>query len=362
MTILYVLLAILMLGILVMVHEGGHFFAARLMKIDVTEFSMGFGPKLFGWKSKKHDTQFSVRVIPFGGYCAFVGDETDMDNIEDPRAFAKQNVWKRMFTVLMGPMMNLLLAFVVATVFYWCAGVQMPVGLEPVITEVEINGPAYSAGLRDGDTILAINGQDVQKDDLELTGVTEAIAAWKEGDAPLGMTVRRGEEGETLTLEMTPFWDEAENRYRVGVMIGGRYIMEDLTLTLPQAVGESWNLCVYASGAILSALKDLVTTGAGLDQTAGPVGVVKLVSEETQAGGFSSYIQLMVLISINLGLMNLLPIPGLDGSRLVFGLIEAIRGKPVPQKIEGTIHLCGMALLFAVLIFFTFRDVMGIFR
>ena len=362
MTILYVLLAILMLGILVMVHEGGHFFAARLMKIDVTEFSMGFGPKLFGWKSKKHDTQFSVRVIPFGGYCAFVGDETDMDNIEDPRAFAKQNVWKRMFTVLMGPMMNLLLAFVVATVFYWCAGVQMPVGLEPVITEVEINGPAYNAGLRDGDTILAINGQDVQKDDLELTGVTEAIAAWKEGDAPLGMTVRRGEEGETLTLEMTPFWDEAENRYRVGVMIGGRYIMEDLTLTLPQAVGESWNLCVYASGAILSALKDLVTTGAGLDQTAGPVGVVKLVSEETQAGGFSSYIQLMVLISINLGLMNLLPIPGLDGSRLVFGLIEAIRGKPVPQKIEGTIHLCGMALLFAVLIFFTFRDVMGIFR
>lgn len=361
MTILYVLLAILMLGILVMVHEGGHFFAARLMKIDVTEFAMGFGPKLFGWQSKKHDTKFSVRAIPFGGYCAFVGDETDMANTEDPRAFAKQNVWKRMFTVLMGPMMNLLLAFIVATVFYWSAGVQMPVGLEPVISEVAVDGPAYGAGLRDGDTILAINGQDMQNDDLELTGVTEAISSWKEGDAPLNVTVRRGED-ETLTLEMTPFWDAEENRYRVGIMIGGRYILENRTLNLPQAVKESWDLCVYASGAILSALKDLVTTGAGLDQTAGPVGVVRLVSEETQAGGFSSYIQLMVLISINLGLMNLLPIPGLDGSRLVFGLIEAIRGKPVPQKIEGAIHLCGMALLFAVLIFFTFRDVAGLFH
>ena len=361
MTVLYVLLAILMLGILVMVHEGGHFFAARLMKIDVTEFAMGFGPKLFGWQSKKHDTKFSVRAIPFGGYCAFVGDETDMANTEDPRAFAKQNVWKRMFTVLMGPMMNLLLAFIVATVFYWSAGVQMPVGLEPVISEVAVDGPAYGAGLRDGDTILAINGQDMQNDDLELTGVTEAISAWKEGDTPLGVTVRRGED-ETLTLEMTPFWDAEENRYRVGIMIGGHYILENRTLNLPQAVKESWDLCVYASGAILSALKDLVTTGAGLDQTAGPVGVVRLVSEETQAGGFSSYIQLMVLISINLGLMNLLPIPGLDGSRLVFGLIEAIRGKPVPQKIEGAIHLCGMALLFAVLIFFTFRDVAGLFH
>ena len=361
MTVLYVLLAILMLGILVMVHEGGHFFAARLMKIDVTEFAMGFGPKLFGWQSKKHDTKFSVRAIPFGGYCAFVGDETDMANTEDPRAFAKQNVWKRMFTVLMGPMMNLLLAFIVAMVFYWSAGVQMPVGLEPVISEVAVDGPAYGAGLRDGDTILAINGQDMQNDDLELTGVTEAISAWKEGDAPLSVTVRRGED-ETLTLEMTPFWDAEENRYRVGIMIGGHYILENRTLNLPQAVKESWDLCVYASGAILSALKDLVTTGAGLDQTAGPVGVVRLVSEETQAGGFSSYIQLMVLISINLGLMNLLPIPGLDGSRLVFGLIEAIRGKPVPQKIEGAIHLCGMALLFAVLIFFTFRDVAGLFH
>ena len=362
MTILYVLLAILMLGILVMVHEGGHFFAARLMKIDVTEFAMGFGPKLFGWKSKKHDTQFSVRVIPFGGYCAFVGDETDMANTEDPRAFAKQNVWKRMFTVLMGPMMNLLLAFIVATVFYWCAGVQMPVGLEPVISEAVVDGPAYGAGLRDGDTILVINDREMQSDDLELTGVTEAISAWKEGDAPLRVTVRREGLEEPQTFEMTPFWDEAEGRYRVGIMIGGRYILENQTLTLPQAVVESWDLCVYASGAILSALKDLVTTGAGLDQTAGPVGVVRLVSEETQAGGFSSYIQLMVLISINLGLMNLLPIPGLDGSRLVFGVIEAIRGKPVPQKIEGTIHLCGMALLFAVLIFFTFRDVAGLFH
>ena len=192
--------------------------------------------------------------------------------------------------------------------------------------------------------------------------MTEAISAWKEGDAPLRVTVRREGLEEPLTFEMTPFWDEAEGRYRVGIMIGGRYILENQTLTLPQAVAESWDLCVYASGAILSALKDLVTTGAGLDQTAGPVGVVRLVSEETQAGGFSSYIQLMVLISINLGLMNLLPIPGLDGSRLVFGVIEAIRGKPVPQKIEGTIHLCGMALLFAVLIFFTFRDVAGLFH
>ena len=173
------------------------------------------------------------------------------------------------------------------------------------------------------------------------------------------MIIRRGEE--TLRTEMTPVWDEQEKKMRIGVTIGGVYRTEQRRVSFGEGIAESWKLCVNASGAILGALKDLVTTGKGLDQTSGPVGIVSLVSSEVREGGFSAFIQLLVLISINLGLMNLLPIPGLDGSRLVFGLVEVIRRKPVPPEKEAMVHLVGMVFLFAVMIFFTFKDIMRLF-
>ncbi len=357
MTVLYVLLAILLLGILIMVHEWGHFIAARLTGIGVMEFSIGFGPKLLGWKSKKHETAFSLRAIPMGGYCAFYGeDDAEGKTLDDPRAYSRQSVWKRMLTVLMGPGMNFVLAFVVLTLYFWIAGAQVPVAAYPYIDQVE-SGPAQEAGLQAGDVITRIDGVDV------LDGTTDtllnAIAAY-DGDGPMQLTVQRGDT--TFDTQMTPFYDEAEGKYRLGITVGAAYEMERQSLGFVASVENSWANCVYAGGLIFSALKDLVTTGAGLDQTAGPVGVISMVSDQVQQGGFDSFVNLLVVISINLGIMNLLPIPGLDGSRFLFMVVEAIRRKPVPPRREAMVHLTGYVLLLGLMIFFTYKDVLRLFQ
>ena len=156
---------------------------------------------------------------------------------------------------------------------------------------------------------------------------------------------------------MTPQYDSELERYRVGVTIAQGYEKMPASSILPSA----WSLCKQASVAIVESVGKLFTTGEGLNDAAGPVGVVSLVAQQTQQGGLEIYLYLLVIISINLGLMNLIPIPGLDGSRLIFMLIEAIRRKPVNQKIEAGVHLCGYVLLFGIMIFFTFKDVLRLF-
>ena len=359
MTIFYVLVALLLLGVLIMVHEAGHFLAARLTGIQVMEFSIGFGPKILGWKSKKHDTQFSLRAIPVGGYCAFYGeDDAEGKHTADPRSYSRQSVWKRMFSVVMGPGMNFILAIVVTILYFWIGGVAEVTGVDPYISEVAAAGPAYSAGLQSGDVIESIGG--VSMLDGTMDTLLQTIGGYQEGDAPLHMVVRRGEE--TFETDMTPFWDEAEGKFRIGVTIGGRARIATRACGFGEAARQGWNTCVYASGVILNALKNLVTTGEGLDQTSGPVGVVSMVSQEVRSYGFDAFINYLVIFSINLGIMNLLPIPGLDGSRLIFMLIEAIRRKPVSPQKEAMVHLGGMVFLFALMIIFTFKDVINLFH
>ena len=355
---MYIILALLLLAILITVHEFGHFLAARAMKIEVREFAIGMGPKLIGWKSMKYDTDFSIRAIPLGGFCAFYGED-DAKGIskDDPRAFPKQNVWKRLFVILMGPVMNFVLAFVVGTVFFWVNGVETITGIDPYIVDVMAAGPAYSAGIQAKDVVTEINGVNML-DGTETT-LLDTIGNWKEGDAPLKMTILRGEE--TVETELTPVWDEKEQKMRIGVTIGGKYRTETEPETFLGGIKDSWDWCSYASGVMLRALKDLVTTGEGLDQTSGPVGIVSMVSTEVQEEGLRAFIRLLMVISINLGLMNLLPIPGLDGSRLVFGLVEVVRRKPVPPEKEAMVHLAGMVVLFGFMIFITFKDIMKLF-
>ena len=355
---MYIILALLLLAILITVHEFGHFLAARAMKIEVREFAIGMGPKLIGWKSKKYETDFSIRAIPLGGFCAFYGeDDAKGESKDDPRAFPKQNVWKRLFVILMGPVMNFVLAFVVGTVFFWVNGVETVTGIDPYIAEVMAAGPAYSAGIQAKDVVTEINGVNML--DGTQTTLLDAIGNWKEGDAPLRMTIRRGEE--TFETELTPIWDEKEQKMRIGVTVGGKYRVETEPETFLGGFKDSWEWCGYASGTMLRALKDLVTKGEGLDQTAGPVGIVTMVSNEVQENGLRAFIELLMVISINLGLMNLLPIPGLDGSRLVFGLVEVVRRKPVPPEKEAMVHLAGMVVLFGFMIFITFKDIMKLF-
>ena len=352
MSILYVLIAILLLGILVVAHEFGHFMAARLTGIEVMEFAVGFGPKLLSRTSRKTGTAFSLRAVPLGGFCAFYGeDDVSGKSKDDPRAYSRQSVWKRMFTVLMGPLMNFILAFVVAVAYIFCVGIA---DVEPFLLDVDAGGPAHEAGLLAGDVISAVNGVDV------LDGTIDTLLAAINGPDELTIIVLR--DGDALTFDCTPFWDEAAGQYRIGITLSGRYTGTNHPVTCLTAARQSWDFCVDAGGVILDAVGGLLTRGEGFDQTSGPVGVVSIVSQEVRANGLDAFINLLVVISINLGIMNLLPIPGLDGSRFLFMVVEAIRRKPVPQEKEAAIHLVGMLFLFSLMIFFTFRDVMNLFR
>lgn len=371
MTILYVLAAIVMLGVMVTVHEAGHFFAARLTGIPVKEFSIGMGPKLLSWKRKKHETQFSVRLIPAGGYCMFYGeDDTEgKEAKEDPRSIGKFAPWRRMVTIFMGPAMNFVLALIVAAALFGAVGEDNGYFVAPKVLTVDAGSPAEQAGILPGDGLETVNGQSAVgvTEDGTAWNLTVLINAYQEGGEPLTLGVRRGEE--LLSVRIAPKFSETEKRYLMGVSLNPGYVPVYSPVSLPRAVELGADYCVRAAGAIIEALKNLVTTGAGLDQTSGPVGIVKLIAEETEKSAaesamsaFLTYGQLLVLISVNLGLFNLIPIPGLDGSRLVFLLIEAIRRKPVPQKVEAYVHTAGYVLLFGFMIVMTCKDVLNIFR
>ncbi len=350
MSILYILLAILLLGILIAVHEYGHFIAARIGGIPVKEFSIGFGPKLVQWQSKKHETLFTLRPIPIGGYCMFYGDTDDDPNGEkedDPRNYNNASVWKRMLSVFSGPLMNFVLAFIVAIVLMAGYGIT---ATQPYIDSVEAGMPAEASGLMPGDVFVRVG--DWAAENSSAAELSDTIGA--AGGQPLDITVLRN--GVEITVAVTPLLDEEASRYRIGINISS-------AAPLPggQVIPAAWETCVDAGTLILRSLGALVTTGEGFQDAAGPVGIVQVVAEQTATYGLPIFLNLMVIISINLGLVNLLPIPGMDGSRLIFMLIEAIRGKRVSQRVEASIHFSGLILLMGLMLFFTFRDVGRLF-
>lgn len=354
----FVLAALFMLGVMVLVHECGHFFAARLTGIPVKEFGIGLGPKIAKWKSKKHDTDFLLRLIPAGGYCMFYGeDDADGKHVDDARSIGRHPVWKRALTIFMGPVMNFLLAFLVAVCFYFAAGVQT-YGYA-VIAEVSPGGAAEAAGVRVGDIVKSVNGLDaagLSEDGGEIR-VRELIGAYQQSDAPMTVTLARGDE--TISLQIAPRYDEGEGRMMIGVNLQSPVVYAPCTL--PEAVGAGARYCVAAGGAVLKGLRQMFFSGEGIQNASGPVGIINMITEETRENGWLAYLSLLILISVNLGLFNLLPVPGLDGSRLIFLLIEAVRRKPVPQKIEAYVHMAGYLALIALVVVLTYKDILRIF-
>ena len=348
---MYVLIGILLVGILIAVHEFGHFIAARISGIEVMEFAIGMGPKLIGWTGKKSGTRFSLRAIPLGGFCAFYGeDDVTGKAQDDPRAYNKQNVWKRLFTVAMGPLMNFVLAFVVAVCVYACMGLTVSTSS---IDAVMAGLPAEQSGLMAGDVIVAVDG-------VRMETSNEISTALNVGGRALDVTVQRGDAEQTFSL--TPVWveDPEVNGGTPRYMIGISFAQETMRLPFGSAVAAGWDYCLEAGTMVFEALRGIFTDPAIRDQVVGPVGTIQVVSQAVAADGSMAFFSLLILISVNLGLMNLLPIPGLDGSRIVFHAIEAVRGKPVPQKVEATIHFIGFILLMALMLFFTYKDIVRI--
>jgi len=340
----YILAALFMLGVLIMFHELGHYLAARWLGIEVKEFAIGMGPKIFSRKGKQ-GTLFSLRALPVGGFCLYYGEDQEA---EEPRAYNNQPVWKRFLSVLAGPLMNFLLALVLAVMFFMVWGVETPV---PVIGRVDEGTPAIEAGLLPGDTILAIDG-------VPITQIAEATALVRASEgAPLQIAVGRGEE--ELTFSVTPRFNEQEERYQIGIYYA---TVPDLTpLPLGQAISTSVVFCQRVVAVTYQALADLIFRGEGTDGLSGFVGIVNVIQQETRAGGLPVYFQLAILISINLAFMNLLPVPGLDGSRLIFNIVEAIRRKPLNRNVEGMIHFFGVVALLGIMLLFTYNDILHIF-
>ena len=356
MTFLYVIAAILLFGILITVHEAGHFFAARLVKIPVREFAIGFGPKLLQWKCEKYETEFFLRAIPLGGYCAFYGeDDTAKEFENDPRAFNNHSVGKRLLTIIMGPVMNLVLALVAAVMLFALSGIPVPEGpVKTWVVSVSQGSAAQEGGLLAGDIILAVDGRTV-------TDNLSELLAQQDGGTPRQFTVLRETTGgqTELTLSVTPRYDASQGRNMIGIMMSQGQEIHMRRGNLLQVLEHAGQMSWRAGTMVINAIVNLFTRGEGAGEVAGVVGITKMIVDEIRQTHLQGYLYLMVVISINLGLMNMLIIPGLDGSRILFLLLEALRGKPIAR--EGYVHAAGMILLFALMAFITLRDVIRLF-
>ncbi|MDO5022294.1 MAG: M50 family metallopeptidase [Eubacteriales bacterium] len=358
MNLIYIFLAVLMFGFMICVHELGHFFAARLTRIPVKEFAIGFGPQIASWNSKKHETKFFLRLIPMGGYCMFYGeDDIHKKEQDDPRALSNFHPAKRLITVLMGPVMNIVLAFAVALVLYAFQGVPVVTGpFQTVVTSINADSPADAAGMKVGDKITQINGIMVEDN---LSEILDAQA--EKAEAPIAITVERGQ-GENKREEnlfITPLYSKEDNRYLMGILVNISAPTELKKGSIGEYVQAAFKLCVAAGGAIINALRGLITTGEGFNELSGVVGVTDAIVRQSQSASFMVFPSMLILISINLGIVNLFPFPGLDGSRILFLLYEWLRGKPA--KNEAYIHAAGMVILFGFIIFITLRDILRLF-
>ena len=326
MTLLSIVGALLVLTVLVFVHELGHFYAGKKLGFRIDEFAIGMGPVVCS--KEKNGTRFAIRALPIGGLCAFHGED---EGVSDPECFNAQPVWKRMIVVLAGPFMNILLAVVLAVIILMTYGEYMPM-INDFTAE---NTPAEAAGIQVGDIITEIDGKSI-------TYYAECTDYIQQADpARIEVTVRR--DGMDVTLTAHDIYDPERLRYG---------LLEDAT--------NSVRYTCYIVKEMFKVLGGLFTGGVTSDDVAGPVGTISIIGQAVRAG-FEVVLRLGVLISINLGIMNILPIPALDGGRFLFMVIEAVRGKPIPPEKEGMIHMAGLVLLFSLMILLTVMDVRKLF-
>ncbi len=347
-SIFYVLLV---LGGLIFIHELGHFLMARALGMGVTTFSLGFGPKLFSYTKGK--TEYCLSLVPLGGYCAMVGEEDSADLPEGftpEESMALRPAWQRLLVVAAGPASNILLAWVI------CWGLAFGYGEQhilPVVGEVVQESPAEQAGLKAQDTIVSINNMPTPT----WTVMAEAISA-SEGKA---MQVLIKRESEEITLNIVPktttrqnVFGETENTYAIGVRAAGMVHHTPVGFAKAAELGleRTWEMVVLTWTGFVKLFQRVVP----LDQVGGPIMIAQMVGQQAEQG-LAPVLALAALISINLGILNLLPIPVLDGGHIVFYTLEMIFRRPVPIKARELASRVGFFLLISLMILATFNDI-----
>ncbi|MCD8325784.1 MAG: RIP metalloprotease RseP [Lachnospiraceae bacterium] len=361
---LSIIIFIIILGILLISHEGGHLLVAKMNGIHVVEFMIGMGPKIAQFE--KGGTIYSLRVLPIGGACVFEDDVTQeggqQDKAPESQALEDKNdrpkgkffndasLGARFATVVAGPLANIILAFIFSVII-----VNFSLTDLPVVVSVMEGYPAEEAGIEAGDTIISVNGERVY-----LYREVSVISQLNRGK---DYTIVVERDGERLTYTFSPLYDEEEGRYYMGIT-GGEYVQFTGVKALQYGVYE----VRYAATSVYKSLLQIIQGQVSSEDVSGVVGVANLVSEtydEVKTYGWLSTLLTMMnlaaLLSVNLGIINLLPIPALDGGRILLMAIELVRGKPIPPEKEGVVNTIGFVLLMVLMVFLFFNDIKNIF-
>ncbi len=345
MTIIYF---VLILGITIFIHELGHFIFAKKAGVYCHEFSLGMGPKIWSFKRKDDETLYSVRLLPIGGFVQMAGEELEEDKSvpRERQLFAKK--WSQKFmTIIAGIMFNFILAIII---FFLLALFNGSPSTKPIINSVDKDMPAYTAGLKAGDTIKRINGKRVTSTDrlmLELQ-----VNNRKE----MTIEIERDEKVKEIKLSPVEITNEDQTkRYVFGFTLESK-IEKGVFVSLQYAFVKTG----YLIEQMFCIIAYLATGAISLNNLSGPIGIYNIVGE-TAKSGIVNLIFLLAYISVNVGFINLLPIPAFDGGRILFLIIEKIKGKPVDPKVENAIHSVGFFLLMGLMLFITYNDIIRIF-
>ena len=341
----YVLFAILLFGILIIVHELGHFLTARLFHVTIREFSIGMGPKLVWGQSKKSGTLYALRALPIGGYVSMLGEDEASD---DEGSFSGKPVWQRFLITAAGSLSNLLLGFLIMAFLVF----SMEHIYSPTVTSFGAKATSNAeGGLEVGDTLIRVGPRRVH------TANDMIYAIGRYGTEPVDLIVLRN--GEKMKLEDVVFPTYTEQ----GIAFGDRdFNVRETDRNVFTLLRHTWYQSTMTVRMVYDSLGDLLTGKYGIKEVSGPVGVTQVITETAKSKDFDNLLYLFVVLAINLGIMNLLPFPALDGGRLVFQLWEWITRKPVKPEIEGYIHFAGILILLAFMAIISVKDIIYLFR
>ena len=341
-TFLSILIAAVFFCLIIIIHELGHFTVAKLCGIRVDEFAVGMGPVIF--KKQKGDTLYTIRLLPIGGFCA-MGEERCT-----PDSFRQKPVWARMATIAAGAVMNLVLGFILSLILLLVEGGA--VSTQIVWFAEDAASSRY--GLQLGDKITEINGVHI----FSVKDITYQLG--NDEDGVVDFIVKR--DGKKLAVNGVKFAVEADKETGKNTLIYDFKVLKE-KVTPANIIPYGFKNAVYYGRIVLMSLRDIIVGKYGLNDLQGPVGIVTVIGDVTEKSGFdfSFILDIATLVTINIGIFNLLPIPALDGGRLVFLLIEAVRRKALKAETEGMIHFVGFAALMLLMVFVTFNDVKNIF-